>query len=228
MVAIGPSKPWPTDREPVYVWDVVVRVTHWTIVLSMALLAVTGIYIGAPFAHGAFVMGWMKILHFYGAIAFTLAVFSRLAWMVIGPRRIGWRQFIPTTKRRRRGLLESLKFYMFLRKEPPDAIGHNPLAGLMYIAVFGMYLVVIVTGFALYSISSYSFMRVFQFLLVPLGGAQWARWIHHGMMWVLLMFVVQHVYSCLLTSSVERNGTIDSMFSGYKFLRRDRKADDAE
>ncbi len=226
MEAVGPSKPWPTAREPVYVWDVVVRITHWAIVLAMTVLAVTGIYIGNPFAHGEFVMGWMKVLHFYAAIVFSLAVVSRITWMIIGPRRSGWRQFIPTSRRRRRGLFESLKFYMFLRKEPPDAIGHNPLAGLMYIGIFGLYLVMILTGLALYSVSTYGYMRFWSFLVPMFGGVQWARWIHHGVMWVLIAFVVQHVYSALLTSRVERNGTIDSMFSGFKFLRTDRKGDD--
>jgi len=171
-------------------------------------------------------MGWMKLIHFISAIVFSLAVGARLLWMIVGPRRSGWRQFIPVSARRRRDMLESLKFYMFLRKSPPDAIGHNPLAGFMYIAIFGVYLVMILTGFALYSVSSYGFMKVWGILLPLFGGVQWARFIHHGLMWILLMFVVQHVYSCILTSSVERNGTIDSMFSGYKFLRRDRKADD--
>lgn len=226
--ARGPSRPWPTEREPVYVWDVVVRITHWTIVLAMTVLAVTGIYIGNPFASGKFVMGWMKVLHFYAAIAFTLAVVARVVWMVLGPRRSGWRQFVPTSRRRRRGLLESLKFYLFLRDSPPDAIGHNPLAGLMYLGIFGLYGVMILTGFALYSVSSYSYMKLWGFLVPLFGGVQWARWIHHGVMWILIAFVIQHVYSALLTSHVERNGTIDSMFSGFKFLRRDRKADDDE
>jgi Ni/Fe-hydrogenase 1 B-type cytochrome subunit len=216
------------DREPVYVWDAIVRITHWAIVLSMVVLAVTGFYIGNPFASGEFVMGWMRIVHFYSAIVFTLAVVSRLIWMFLGPRRSSWRQFIPTTKRRRRDMLESLKFYMFLRKSPPDAVGHNPLAGFMYLGVFGLYFLMIATGFAMYSISSYDYMSSFGFLLPIFGGAQWTRWIHHATMWVLIAFVVQHIYSALLTASVERNGTVDSMFSGYKFLRRDRKADDEE
>jgi Ni/Fe-hydrogenase 1 B-type cytochrome subunit len=216
------------DREPVYVWDVIVRATHWVIALSIVLLAVTGIYIGGPFASGAFVMGWMKVLHFYGAIAFSIAVFARIVWMFLGPRRSGWRQFIPASKRRRRDMIESFKFYAFLRPTPPESVGHNPLAGFMYIAIFGLYVVMILTGFALYSLSSYSYMKIWSFLLPLFGGAQWARYIHHGVMWLLLIFVVQHVYSCILTSSVEKNGTIDSMFSGYKFLHRDRKDDDAE
>jgi Ni,Fe-hydrogenase I cytochrome b subunit len=37
------------QREPVYVWDLVVRSTHWLIALSLIVLSVTGVYIGNPF-----------------------------------------------------------------------------------------------------------------------------------------------------------------------------------
>src|SRR3990167_4804750 len=53
----------------VYVWEVPVRVTHWLIVLSIAVLSVTGFYIGYPFvtvsgpAGRHFVMGWTKVIH---------------------------------------------------------------------------------------------------------------------------------------------------------------------
>ncbi len=55
--------------------------------------------------------------------------------------------------------------------------------------------------------------------LAPLlGGLQLMRWIHHGVMWLLLVFVVQHLYSSVLMSHAERDGTVDSIFTGFKFL----------
>ena len=218
--------------EPVYVWDLVVRATHWLIFFSMIVLAITGVYLGRPFLEvgtgsGKFTMGWMKIIHAYAAIVFSLAVGSRILWMFLGPRRSGWRQFIPVSKRRQRGLVSTFLFYVFARPRPPESVGHNPLAGLTYVAVFGLYLVMIVTGFALYSVSAHgSYMKMWDFLLPWLGGAQGARWIHHVTMWLLIGFVVHHVFSALLTSRVEKNGTLDSIFSGYKFLPKDGERDD--
>jgi Ni/Fe-hydrogenase 1 B-type cytochrome subunit len=214
------------DLEPVYVWDLVVRVTHWAIALSIFVLAATGFYLGHPFFGGKFVMGWTKVIHFYFAIAFTLAVMSRLAWMFVGPRRSSWRNFVPVAKRRRRDLFQTIKFYMLLRPTPPPTIGHNPLAGMSYLAVFVMYLTMIATGLALYSVSSYTYMRGFGFLVPVFHGVQWARWIHHVMMWCLLAFFVAHMFFSLLTSRSEKNGTIDSIFSGYKFLPKGTPPDD--
>ncbi|HEU5055849.1 MAG TPA: Ni/Fe-hydrogenase, b-type cytochrome subunit [Kofleriaceae bacterium] len=214
----------PTVR--VYVWDLVVRLTHWTIALSIVGLALTGFYIGNPFlgtsgaAGDHFVMGWARIIHFYTSIAFGLAVFARIVWMFVGPPQASWRQLIPTTRQRWRDLFGTLAFYALLRDRPPPARGHNALAGAAYLVVFGLYLLLILTGVALYSASAHvdSYMRWFGFLVDLFGGAQTARYLHHVTMWIVIIFVAQHVYSSLLTSRVEKNGTIDSIFSGYKFL----------
>ncbi len=211
--------------ERVYVWDIVVRLTHWIIMLAILTLAVTGIYIGKPFfiPTGAgdqqFVMGTIKIVHFYTAIVFTLAVLVRVGWMFVGSYYARWHQFVPASARRRRDVLSMLKFYTFFSREPPLNVGHNPLAGLTYLVVFTLYFVMIVTGLALYSVDAgVSYMKVWGFLLPILGGAQTARWIHHITMWLLLGFFAHHIWSAILVSRAEGHGLIDSMFSGYKFL----------
>ena len=213
---------------PVYVWDLVVRWTHWLIVLSMAVLSVTGIYIGNPFGVAgaepgtSFLMGWMRVVHSYSAIVFTLAVLSRILWMFIGPGMARWRQFIPADRDRRRGFVGTIKFYLFMRPAPPPFVGHNPVAGAAYTLVFGLYLVMILTGFALLSTSAGvgSPTGWFGFLVPLFGGTGLARWIHHVGMWLLIGFAIHHVYSGLLVSIVERNGTMDSIFSGWKWFPR--------
>jgi Ni/Fe-hydrogenase 1 B-type cytochrome subunit len=40
-------------------------------------------------------------------------------------------------------------------------------------------------------------------------------------MWLLLGFAVHHVYSSVLMSTVEANATVESIFSGYKFVPED-------
>jgi len=221
-----------TELVRIKVWDLVVRITHWTIVVAIALLAVTGIYIGHPFllAPGAagthFVMGTMKAVHSYSAIAFTLAVLARIAWAFVGSRHARWWNFVPVHRERQRGVIGTLKFYLFLRLAPPPFAGHNPVAGLTYLAVFGLYLVMILSGLGLYAMSANvaSPMHWFRPLLALFWGAQNARWIHHVVMWMLIGFTVHHVYSALLVANVEKNGTLDSIFSGYKWMRRDEIA----
>ena len=212
------------EFERVYIWDLLVRMSHWIIMICVFMLALTGVYIGDPFlipagaANEQFVMATMKVVHFYTAIIFTLTVASRIAWMFVGSYYAGWRQFVPMSSRRRRDVLGMLKFYLFLSKEPPMNVGHNPLAGSFYLLVFALYLVMIFTGFAMYSVSTTGYTQIWEFLVPMLGGLQMARWIHHLAMWFILGFVGHHIWSAMLVSRVEGMGLIDSLFSGYKFL----------
>lgn len=218
-----------SDVVRVYVWQWPVRMTHWLIVFSIVILSCTGIYIGNPFlissgpAGQRFIMGTMKVVHFYAAIVFTLAVLSRIAWMFLGNRYSTWDKFIPVARKRRAGLIPTLRFYLFLLRKPPGFVGHNPLAGMAYVLVFGLYLIAITTGLAIYANSAHveSPLRIFGSLAPLFGGLQMARWIHHATMWLLLGFAAHHVYSSLLMSQVEQNATIESIFSGYKFVSKE-------
>ncbi len=216
----------PGELVRVYVWQWPVRLTHWLNAYAILVLALTGYYVGHPFitvsgpAGQHFVMGWAKTIHSYGAIVFALSVVSRVLWMFMGNRYATWDKFIPVEKRRRRGLWDSLRFYMFQLRQPPGFVGHNPLAGFTYTLVFLLFFMMITTGLALYNVNAPvgSPFRAFHFLLPLWGGAQRARFIHHIGMWLILGFAVHHVYSAVLMSQVEARGTVESMASGYKFV----------
>ena len=210
----------------VYVWEWPVRMAHWCTAYAILILATTGLYMGHPFlissgpAGAHFLMGWAKVIHSYAAIVFALSVLSRVIWMFLGNTYARWDKFIPVNRRRARGLLPTLRYYLFQLRQPPGFVGHNPLAGFTYTFVFLMFFVMIATGLALYSVSAgvHSPFRVFSFLLPLVGGAQQARFIHHVVMWLILAFAVHHVYSSILMSQVEARGTVESMASGYKFV----------
>jgi Ni/Fe-hydrogenase 1 B-type cytochrome subunit len=207
--------------------------SHWLIAFSILLLSITGVYIGNPYltpsgpANEQFVMATMKTVHFYAAIIFALTVATRIAWMFVGSYYARWHQFVPISRRRRGDVFGMLKFYTLISKEPPLNVGHNPLAGMTYLLVFALYLVMIFTGFALYSVSAVGYMQMWEFLLPIFGGAQMTRWIHHVAMWFILGFVAHHIWSAILISRSEGMGLGDSLLSGYKFLPKSwRNRDD--
>jgi Ni/Fe-hydrogenase 1 B-type cytochrome subunit len=219
-------------RVSAYVWDPVVRVTHWLIFGAVIVLSATGFYIGKPFglsskpANLTFVMGWVRLVHSYSAMVFSLSIFARLIWMFTGPPNARWNQFVPATRQRRRDLWGTFLFYTFIRRDPPPAVGHNALAGFSYIGVFAMYGLMIFTGLALYlsAARTGSYLHVLDFLVPLFGGLQTTRWIHHVCMYLILGFMVHHIYSGWLMSKLEQNGTIDSIFTGYKYLPKDPHA----
>jgi len=212
--------------ERLYVWQLPVRLVHWLLYFSILILAFTGYYIGNPFvgvpgaASAHFVMGWMRTVHLYASIVFTLSVLVRIYWAFAGNRYARWSDFIPVSLRRLRSFKKSFLFYTFLGREPDDYEGHNALAGFTYAVIFGIYFVMIATGLALYTVYAAvgSPMRVFAFLIPIFNGLQVARLIHHIGMWAILIFAVVHVYFVVMYSIVEHIGIFDSIISGFKFL----------
>jgi Ni/Fe-hydrogenase 1 B-type cytochrome subunit len=222
-------EPGRSDIVRVYVWEAPVRITHWLIVFAIAALSVTGLYIGTPFitvpgpAGQRFVMGWAKVLHAYAAYTFIGAVLVRVIWMFTGNKYAHWDKFVPVHASRRRGLWPTTRFYLFALRKPPGFVGHNPVAGATYTLVFGLYFLAILTGLLLRGAGADvgSVLRWLDPLVPVFGGLQTVRWIHHVVMWLLLGFGVHHVYSGVLMSTIEANATMESIFSGYKFVPRE-------
>jgi Ni/Fe-hydrogenase 1 B-type cytochrome subunit len=209
-----------------YVWEVPVRVTHWVIVLSIVILSVTGIFIGTPVSLAQnspqFVMGWVRFIHFVTAYAFTVSVFARIYWMFKGNRYANWREFLPIlTDEGHRNMMETFKFYIFINKKTPKTVGHNALAGAAYTGIFCLYLVMICTGFALYSEHAPgSLAHKLTGWLFAFFSNRGLRLTHHMVMWFLIAFAIHHIYSAWLMDTKERSGIISSIFTGYKTVTR--------
>ena len=207
-----------------YVWEWPVRLTHWFSVISIVVLAVTGIYIGNPnlsVPHtSSFVMGWMRMVHFSFAYLFAVSVIVRLLWMFFGNRYASWKAFMPwLSKEGWNNIVGTFCYYTFLRRKLPHVVGHNALAAMTYSVVFVLFAGQIVSGFALYG--QYDPNGRWASLTAPLltlFGNQGLRLTHHMIMWLLVGFAIHHVYSAWLMDVKEKNGTLSSIFGGYKFI----------
>jgi len=191
--------------------------------MCIVILAVTGLFIGNPYSIGrsasAFSMGWIRFIHFTAAYLFTVSVACRVVWSFIGNKYAGWREFFPlATARGREKMRKMMRYYLLLDKQVPETVGHNPLATTAYASLFLLYIVMILTGFALYAEhapGSWMFRTMgFMYALVS---SQGMRLIHHLSMWFIFGFVINHIYSAWLMDIKEHGSEISSMFSGYKF-----------
>lgn len=214
--------PAAAQRVRVYVWQVPVRVTHWTIVLSVTVLSVTGAYIADPFLippGGSFMAG-MRALHLLFAFVFLAAGLFRTYWLFAGNRFAHWRAFVPTTRSQLEEVVRQTAWYLFLRPHAPRVLGHNQLAAGTYLVVFVLFGIQTLTGFGLMAIHGMEPWATLFGWVVELLGVQWARLIHHLLMWAILAFVVHHVYAAVLVDHWERNGLVSSIVTGYKFATR--------
>jgi Ni/Fe-hydrogenase 1 B-type cytochrome subunit len=206
-----------------YIWELPVRWCHWVNVLSIVILSITGFFIGNPVSFGTsasdFTMGWIRFVHFTAAYAFATSVLSRIVWSLIGNTYAGWMEFLPfLTVKGREKMVKMLRYYMFVDKEVPETVGHNPLATTAYLALFVIYILMILTGFSLYAEHAPGGMM--HKALGPMYAVfsnQGMRLAHHASMWFIFGFIINHIYSAWLMDIKEHGSEISSMFSGYKF-----------
>lgn len=212
-----------SHRVLVKVWPLPVRITHWMSMLSIVALTISGMIIangnmGWLQGH-ADNMNWTRTLHVAFGWLFAISTIGRIIWMFIGNEYSRWDQFIPVTKERRQDLIEAIKFYSFLRPMPQSEAGHNPMAGLAYLVIYVLFIVQSVTGAALVSLdrpdSWLNGAAGWVFSIISIPGT---RLLHHAIMWVTLVFVIQHLYSMSLVDVAERSGVVSSMWAGTKIL----------
>lgn len=213
-----------TQRIRVYAWEFPVRFTHWINAICLIAFSVTGYYIAYPFIHAVstqqYIMGWMRFIHFVAAYVFLMSMIMRIYWMFAGNRYASWRVFIPMTRRQWEDMRGGLKFYLFMSKTPPYAVGHSAMASISYLAVFLLFIFEIVSGFALYSQSHLPgfFLTLLGGWLLSIMNVQTIRLWHHLVMYILLVFTAVHIYIGWYLDIAEKNGVMGSIFGGYKFV----------
>jgi Ni/Fe-hydrogenase 1 B-type cytochrome subunit len=208
---------------PVYVWQYPLRLCHWGLVISIAVLSVTGYYIHDPYIYGLsnrpFLMGWFRFVHEAFGMLFLAFFLLRLYLFFGGNKWEGWRQFIPLSKDRFNEMWQVTRFYAFLRPTPVSKIGHNQMAAFSYVGIYALVLVEIATGLVMYQrLLDNAFLRALVGWVPNLISLQNLRLIHFLLMYVFVAFGILHVYLSLLVSRVETRGLMDSIFIGYKVI----------
>jgi Ni/Fe-hydrogenase 1 B-type cytochrome subunit len=208
----------------VYVWQLPVRVSHWLIFFAIISLSFTGYYMHNPFiisrAPTTYMMGTMRYIHIISGYIFLAAFMMRVYYFVAGNYWASWRFFVPTDRQRLKTAREMFKYYSFLRREPVRQVGHNALAGMTYSFIFFLMALEILTGLVLYSQVRGPGLARTLFGWVPgIIDIQYLRLFHFLCMFAFIAFAIHHVYSAILVSIEERNGLLESMFSGFKFVQ---------
>lgn len=222
----------PGPVENIYVYQTPVRLWHWIMVAMMIPLAITGYLIGDPppavhvGAEATFVyfFAWIRIIHFACAMIFTVAFLMRIYWAFVGnhhSRDI----FLPPVWSLNwwRGLWDQAMYYLFLRKEAPSWVGHNPLAQSAMFAMFVVGTVVIIlTGFGLYAQQwawGDGWMALFGWTHTMMGEPQTVRTLHHLMMWYLILFAMVHVYMVFREDIMGKESVIGTMVDGIRMFK---------
>jgi Ni/Fe-hydrogenase 1 B-type cytochrome subunit len=230
----SPSRSLERDPErivPVYVWELPVRLAHWGLVIALIVLTITGSYMHYPYVvaygPGAWMMGWMRFIHELTGL-FLIGIFvPRVYWFFAGNRWARWRAWLPLTARQWTSFKSMVGYYGFRRRKPFDEIGHNSLAALAYMGVFFLVAVEFLTGLVLLSVVEGGPVLHFFVGWIPrIIDIQWIRFVHFLVMFIFVGFLIHHVYSAVLVGIAEKNGEMESIFTGWKFVPRHLLEDD--
>jgi cytochrome b len=113
-------------KSGIRVWDPLVRVLHWSVVVSFAIAFVT-----------AEEVEWLHEALGYGIGGI---VGLRTLWGLVGSRHARFSDFVRPPR-------EALRYLRSLLQGRPERhIGHNPAGGLMIVALLVALLVTVVTG----------------------------------------------------------------------------------
>ncbi|PZV37047.1 Ni/Fe-hydrogenase, b-type cytochrome subunit [Mesorhizobium kowhaii] len=215
----------------VYVYEAPLRLCHWVNAFAILALAGTGYLIGSPppsvggEASASFVFGWIRYLHFAAGYVLIAGFAFRIYWAFAG-NELARQIFLPPVWRGGfwREVWHEALWYALLVREPIKYSGHNPLATIgMHILFVWFTIFMIVTGLTLYGegtgMGSWQH-TLFSSRVIPLfGQSQDVHTWHHLGMWVIICFVIIHIYVAVREDIMSRQTIISSMFSGWRTFR---------
>jgi Ni/Fe-hydrogenase 1 B-type cytochrome subunit len=201
-------------------WSILLRLFHWSFVLSIVVLVTTGLYVHFPWTNtmvigtSTFPVATMRYIHFIAGFVFTAALLVRLYLLVFGNKQERFWDFLPITPRNIGNLFSTLKYYLYLTDEHDHRLGHNALAGIAYFVTFLAAMAQIVSGFYMLYPESV-FWQKWGFLF--LGPQQQGRGIHYLLMWYFIFFAAVHIYIVVWNDNRSKEGLISSIFTGTKY-----------
>jgi len=221
---------------PLYIYQVPVRIWHWIHALSISTLAITGYFIANPLpsmsgeASDHFVMGTFRLVHFTAAYVFAVGLFVRIYWAIVGNKYARELFIVPVWRGEWwRRVWHEIKFYAFITRKMSKNPGHNPLAQIfMWLINVVLALFMLCTGFALYSQGTgdgswADIMFGWVFTIVP--SSQAVRMWHLMGMWLMVLFIIIHIYMVIRAEFVSRQNSISVMLDGWRQFKDDGPLD---
>jgi cytochrome b len=184
------------ERVTIRLWDLPVRLVHWTLVVLLAALWWTAEIASNVALH--------KIL---GTVMLGLIVF-RLLWGFLGGSTARFGKFV-------RGPRAAFAYLRNLRSgEAEPIVGHNPIGGWSVVILLLLLAAQVTIGLFTQDVDGIESGPLSY--LVSYDTADAARGLHGKVFYLLLGFVVLHLAAVLFYRFVHRNDLIRPMITGSK------------
>jgi cytochrome b len=182
------------------VWDILVRVFHWSLVLFFAIAYLT---------EG----DWISVHSYAGYTIFLLVIF-RIVWGVIGTTHARFSNFVVSPMRAVDYLKDELS------GDAKHYLGHNPAGGLMIIVLIISLLITVITGASIIATEGDG----------PLAMTFIASWsgelleeVHEFFTTIILLLVILHIGGVIFSSLLQEENLVKAMFTGKKQINHNDK-----
>lgn len=210
-------------------WSAAIRLNHWLRVICISVLIITGLYIAEPFT---IEKGWtgekmfmaeIRFWHILFGMSIGLLFFWRFYLSFFSLFHADWKDFLAWTNWK--NVKQEFRFYLLFSKEPPEEkYLFDPLQSLSYLGFMVMLFGLILTGTIMMGAGYDRGITALVYKMVKpvelwMGGLAMVRWIHHILMWGVILFMAVHVNMAFLHDYLFKEGTVSSMISGTIFHR---------
>ena len=188
------------NLKTVPVWDPFIRIFHWGMVASIAVAATTGFLLG-PY--------WIPVHVVSASLALGL-ILLRIVWGFSGGTYARFSSFVMGPSR----VLGHLRDMLSGRET--RYIGHNPLGGLMVLALLAVVIALGLSGTTVLGAAPKVGPLAFA---IPYKDSPWLREIHETLASGLLLLIALHIGGVVFESRRYNENLARSMVTGMKELR---------
>lgn len=211
--------------EETKVWDWQTRLLHWlnaTMIFTL-LITILG-YEG---------MEWLgvakptrlplKEFHAYAGHVFAVTFTLRIIWAFFGNEYARWSDMNPFKRDKLAAAWKKLRWYVGgMNGEETVAKGHDPLASLLYVALFIVLVLQVVTGVLLSGAEFAIAPGVYMETLIGADAfhtiTEAAEEVHEFGLWFIIFFAIAHVGAVIIREITGEMGLISSMINGKKYF----------
>ena len=195
------------NKQRVYVWDPLVRIFHWSLVLFFTIAYVTE-------------DEQMELHELSGYIVLGLVGF-RIIWGLVGPKYARFTNFIY-------GPATVIKYVTSLFSSPKHYVGHNPAGGTMVIVLLVMITLTSWTGIKAEEVEGNEHASINITLIGNAyadedeekngekDGDEFWEELHEAAANLTVFFVFLHIVGVFASSAIHNENLVKAMVTGYK------------
>lgn len=181
--------------EKIRVWDLPLRVFHWSLATGVLLA-----YLTAKSHYG--------FIHIWIGYFLCVLMMGRLIWGFVGSKYSRFNSFTFS-------LQETFQYFFSKRGHSKHYLGHNPAGALMIFSLFGLLTLTFVSGLVSHAFVDFDGPLLFiaRFVSEEMG---YAIRNFHTELYVAWLFIIIHVIGVLWVSVSQNENLVWSMVTGMK------------